>query len=119
MRKKTGFLFSLLALIIYSTGALASNQESLSLSDADCIKCHDKQPATIAASGNKHKTEVGCLDCHTEHPPEGKSAIPNCSVCHSDSPHYKLENCGSCHSDTHAPLDLNIEGEVSAPCLTC
>ena len=119
MRKKTGILFSLLVLILYSSGVLAANQEGFSLSDSDCIKCHEKQPATIAASGEKHKTEVGCLDCHTEHPPDGKNAIPECSVCHSDSPHYTLENCGSCHSDTHAPMDLKIEGEVSAPCLTC
>jgi len=75
MRKKTGILFSLLVLIIYSSGALAANQEGFSLSDSDCIKCHEKQPATIAASGKKHKTEVGCLDCHTEHPPDGKPAI--------------------------------------------
>jgi len=119
MRKKRGLLFALLVFIIYSTCSWAANQESFSLFNSDCIKCHDKQPATIAASGNKHKTEVGCLDCHTEHPPESQNAIPECSVCHSGTLHYDLENCGSCHSNTHAPLDLTMEGEVSAPCLTC
>jgi len=93
--------------------------QALSLSNEHCVFCHKKQPATIDAKGGKHKTEVGCLDCHIEHPPEGQNAVPECSMCHSGKPHYDLENCGSCHSDTHAPLDLTIEGEVSEPCLSC
>ncbi|MBW2568171.1 MAG: cytochrome C [Deltaproteobacteria bacterium] len=89
------------------------------LTDAQCVLCHPKQPQTIDASGGKHKTEVGCMDCHQEHPPQGEQAIPQCSMCHSGEPHYELEQCSSCHTDTHAPLDLTIEGDITGPCLTC
>jgi len=89
------------------------------LTDAVCVNCHPVQPQTIAAQGAKHKTEVGCMDCHEEHPPIGAGAIPECSMCHADEPHYNLEGCGSCHTDTHAPLDIKLDGELTEPCLTC
>jgi len=89
------------------------------VTDAHCTVCHPVQPKTIAERGAKHKTEVGCQDCHTEHPPEGTGAIPECSMCHSGAPHYELANCGSCHANTHAPLELKFEGSISGPCLTC
>jgi hypothetical protein len=89
------------------------------LLNTQCVHCHPQQPETIAARGEKHKTEVGCMDCHVEHPPQGADAIPGCDMCHSGEPHYELENCGSCHSDTHAPLDMKLEGELVGPCLTC
>lgn len=89
------------------------------LTNDQCISCHPQQPKTIDASGGKHKTDVGCLDCHVEHPPQGEQAIPECSMCHSDNAHYELEQCSICHSDTHAPLELMLEGEITGPCLTC
>ncbi len=89
------------------------------VTNAHCILCHLQQPQTIEARGGKHKSDVGCLDCHQEHPPQGTKAIPECSMCHSGEPHYELEQCSSCHSDTHAPLDLKLEGEITGPCLTC
>ena len=89
------------------------------ISDAQCVHCHPQQPETIAAQGGKHKTEVGCQDCHTEHPPQGTGAIPQCSMCHSGEPHYELENCASCHTDTHAPLAIKLAGDISGPCLSC
>lgn len=89
------------------------------IANAQCVNCHSQQPQTIAEKGAKHQTEVGCQDCHVEHPPAGANAVPECSMCHSDSPHYELENCGGCHTDTHAPLDIALEGELTAPCLSC
>lgn len=92
---------------------------ALELTNAQCVLCHQQQPQTIDAKGGLHKSEVGCLDCHREHPPDGTQAVPGCEMCHSGEPHYELEQCGTCHTDTHAPLDLTLEGEISAPCLTC
>jgi len=89
------------------------------LSNKHCVFCHPQQPQTIEAKGGLHKTEVGCMDCHQEHPPEGTDAVPECSMCHSGAAHYDLEGCSSCHSDAHAPLDLKLEGELTEPCLTC
>ncbi len=89
------------------------------LTNTLCVVCHPQQPETIRERGKKHKTEVGCLDCHREHPPEGADAIPQCSMCHSGKSHYELEGCSKCHSDAHAPLDLKLEGEITEPCLTC
>ena len=89
------------------------------LTNDQCVLCHPQQPQTIDASGGKHKSDVGCLDCHLEHPPDGTQAIPECSMCHSGESHYELEKCSSCHSDTHAPFELMLEGEITGPCLTC
>ncbi|MBW2644911.1 MAG: cytochrome C [Deltaproteobacteria bacterium] len=114
MGKKAGVLVLLVTLVMF-----CGNVRAEKLLDSDCIKCHKVQPATIADQGGKHKTEVDCVDCHTQHPPEGKEAVPACSVCHSGKSHYDLENCAACHSDTHAPMTLKIEGDVTDPCLTC
>lgn len=93
--------------------------EGAALSNADCVKCHPKQPSMINEKGAKHKTAVGCLDCHVEHPPAGTNAIPKCSMCHSGKPHYALPECASCHKDTHAPLDMKMGEKTTPVCLTC
>jgi len=118
----------LLANLMVFVGVLAfrsdgwtSNSTSVpALTNAQCVLCHPKEPATIDARGGKHKSAVGCLDCHKEHPPVGTKAIPKCSECHSGKAHYEeAGNCTSCHVDVHAPLDLKIGSDVTGPCLTC
>ncbi len=89
------------------------------LLNTQCVHCHPQQDKTIAVHGEKHRTDVGCMDCHVEHPPLGDNAVPGCDMCHSGEPHYELENCGSCHTDTHAPLALRLEGELFGACLSC
>ena len=109
-----------IGLIILASYSRADNSAEVPpLTNDICIKCHPQQPATIDNRGGKHKTKVGCIDCHLEHPPRGMRAIPQCSVCHSGEPHYELEHCSGCHSNTHAPIDLRLEGDITAPCLTC
>lgn len=93
--------------------------ELVPLQVADCVKCHQDEPAEIAANGGKHKTEVTCLDCHQEHPPWGENVIPQCSMCHEGEPHFALENCLSCHSNPHEPLVLHLADDLTKPCLTC
>ncbi len=104
---------------VEATGEAEATTVVQTIADAQCVNCHPQQPQTIAEKGAKHKTEVGCQDCHMEHPPLGASAVPACSMCHSDGAHYELENCGGCHTNTHAPLDIKLEGELTAPCLSC
>lgn len=89
------------------------------LAVTDCVKCHEKEPATIAANESKHKTAVSCLECHLEHGPWGKAVIPQCAMCHEGKSHYKLENCSGCHVDPHNPLGIAFSGNLVAPCLTC
>lgn len=90
------------------------------LSPDDCIKCHDQQPKDILASGEAHRTEVNCIDCHEGHPPRsGEDIIPSCSKCHEGTPHFELENCISCHNNPHTPLVITIDKNVTEPCLTC
>ncbi|WP_224983386.1 cytochrome c3 family protein [Geomonas agri] len=85
----------------------------------DCIKCHSKAPADIAAAGTKHKTEIGCQDCHNGHPPKTRKIIPLCSQCHEGKPHYKLAACNSCHFNPHTPLNIKMGRNITDPCLTC
>jgi len=97
----------------------AKKADAFEITDAQCVLCHPKQPQTIKIYGGKHETQVGCSDCHLEHPPKGTKAVPECSMCHCEKAHYQLDQCGSCHTDTHAPLNLTLEGEISDPCLAC
>jgi predicted CXXCH cytochrome family protein len=90
------------------------------LSNADCVKCHSKPVADIDAKGGKHKTDVGCQDCHsTGHPPTVKKIIPECSQCHQDKPHFKLKDCLGCHKNPHTPKVITFAKTVTDPCLTC
>ena len=93
--------------------------ETVVLANSDCIKCHSREPVTIKDKGGLHKTDVTCLDCHEEHPPQGTEAIPPCSNCHEGKSHYDLPKCLSCHSDPHAPLELALADDLIGPCLTC
>jgi hypothetical protein len=105
----------LMAVGLFAVSALA---EEVVLSSTDCVKCHDQEPADIAALGAKHKTAVTCQDCHIGHPPKVENNIPECSMCHSGSVHYELADCIGCHNP-HKPLEIALTGELTAPCLTC
>lgn len=103
--------------------SLQSEQQAAELQNTDCLKCHDKQPANIKASGGKHRDKVGCRSCHLEHLPLGKKTIPQCNMCHNDPSkgHFKLANCLGCHRNPHTPLDITVEDTpvTAAACLTC
>lgn len=87
----------------------------------DCIKCHDKPPADIAANGGAHKSQISCIDCHEGHPPKVKKEdiIPACSKCHDGTDHFKLQGCLGCHTNPHTPLNITFADGLTAPCLTC
>jgi predicted CXXCH cytochrome family protein len=91
------------------------------LTNADCIKCHAAVVKTVETKGGKHKTAVTCMDCHQGHPPMVKkeNIIPACSTCHNGKPHFKIGNCNTCHSDPHAPLQMKLAANLTAPCLSC
>lgn len=89
------------------------------LSNDDCVKCHAKAPADVAANGAAHKTAVKCQDCHNGHPPTVKNIIPLCSQCHKGKPHYGLKGCNACHSNPHTPLIIKMGRNITDPCLTC
>jgi hypothetical protein len=99
--------------------APAAAPAQVKLLNTDCVKCHSKAPADIAAAGNKHKTEIGCQDCHNGHPPTNRKIIPLCSQCHEGKPHFKLANCLSCHSNPHTPLNIKFGNNVTDACVTC
>ena len=90
------------------------------LSNSDCIMCHTKEVTDIQTAGGKHKTEIGCQDCHVGHPPKVREGvIPQCSMCHEGEPHFEVENCLRCHSNPHTPLNLTLGKKEKAVCLTC
>ena len=94
--------------------AAASAIQTPKLLNDDCAKCHSKPPADIAAAGSKHKTEIGCQDCHNGHPPTTRKIIPLCSQCHEGKAHYKLAACNSCHSNPHTPLNIKFNNVTDA-----
>jgi len=116
--------FSLIISIIFSvyiTYAETTTEPSAELTDQDCIKCHPQIVKQVDENGAKHKTEIGCLDCHEGHPPmvAKEEIIPACDMCHSGEPHFELENCASCHTNPHQPLNIKFEGKIVEACLTC
>lgn len=91
------------------------------LANADCIKCHSAVQGVVDSKGAKHKTVIGCLDCHKGHPPmiSKDKIIPVCADCHTGKPHYDIGGCRTCHTDPHAPLDIKLAVNLTAPCLSC
>ena len=91
------------------------------LGNADCVKCHPAVVDFINVSGEKHKTDTGCMDCHQKHPPMApkEEAIPGCQICHEGTAHYALPECLSCHTNPHKPLQIAFGEGVTGPCLTC
>jgi predicted CXXCH cytochrome family protein len=91
------------------------------LSNSDCIKCHSAVAKTVAAEGAKHKTAVTCMQCHQGHPPmvSKDKIVPACSMCHAGKPHYEIGGCNTCHADPHAPLNMKLAANLTAPCLSC
>jgi len=96
--------------------------DAVPLQNSDCVKCHLAAVQDVDAQGARHKSDVGCLDCHLEHPPEGTKVIPQCSMCHdpADKDHFKVANCINCHYP-HYPLKMEFAklGVVKPVCLTC
>ncbi|MEE4253838.1 MAG: hypothetical protein V2I50_07330 [Desulfuromusa sp.] len=74
------------------------------LETQDCGKCHPFQLKIVVQDGGKHATEVGCLDCHPQHPPMGTETKSPCTSCHDGKPHFEIGNCLHCHTDPHQPL---------------
>lgn len=126
-------ILNLASAVLMAAGALlligsihtadAAFGENAVLETDDCVKCHTAIVQQVAEAGNKHKSEVSCLDCHEgKHPPGTAkgSLIPQCSKCHTDQPHFQLQNCMGCHSNPHQPLNIVLEGEgQKAACNTC
>ncbi|MBI5443923.1 MAG: cytochrome C, partial [Deltaproteobacteria bacterium] len=102
----------------FSVGTPRDTWAAAALTAADCEKCHVKEPGEIAAKGQKHKTEINCQDCHTDHRPKVAKNIPECSNCHSGKPHYEVQGCKTCHNP-HMPLEIALKGELKEVCLTC
>jgi len=101
-------------LLVLSSNAIAEPE----LSVGDCVKCHKVQPKEIAAAGVSHKDEIDCIDCHAGHRPISDGNIPACAQCHEGKEHYALDDCLRCHNP-HEPLNVVLEGELKAECLTC
>ncbi len=112
-------LFLIMNIFVFppSSGAVSAGEHT-SLTDEDCVKCHAGQPATMAASGGKHKG-IGCLGCHAGHRPTVKNNIPKCSQCHEGKPHFELKGCADCHKNAHAPLKITFASNLTEPCLSC
>jgi predicted CXXCH cytochrome family protein len=104
--------------LLLATAAPAAPPAGAALTTADCQKCHDRQPQEIEAKGAAHKTAIDCLACHESHRPKVAKNIPECSNCHSGTPHYEIKGCQTCHNP-HSPLEITLKGELKAVCLTC
>ncbi len=106
------------AALLTAVAGIAMAAPPATLAVADCVKCHDEQPAQIEANGSKHKTEIDCLACHEGHRPKSANNIPQCSNCHSGKDHYTIKGCNSCHNP-HQPLLVTLSGQQKEVCLSC
>lgn len=116
-------VFAIIAIYTILFGSVSSAEMVfLELVDDDCIMCHQDEVQQIVEQGAQHKTEVGCMDCHVEHPPEGKNVVPLCSDCHksSQSAHYAIEKCTICHNP-HYPVNMDFAkiDAVKPACVSC
>ena len=122
MRKKVLVVIVLFPLIMLLSTFLLEDSHSLELASNDCVKCHPNEVRDVGERGGLHKTEVGCLDCHKEHPPHGEQTIATCDSCHAseDHAHYAVQDCKTCHYPHH-PVDIDFAkmDELKTVCLTC
>ena len=65
------FFLTLFILIVQVSAAAETR-----LQIEDCGKCHAFQLRVISQDGGKHATEVGCLDCHPQHPDHRLCPLP-------------------------------------------
>lgn len=115
--KLAGLLLASPLVLAFMAGPTPAN--AAGLTPDDCVKCHEKAPRDIAASGASHRTEITCIECHDGHAPTDADIIPLCSQCHEGTPHFELANCSSCHNNPHTPLAISIDDNLTEPCLTC
>lgn len=123
--KRSSLLFALCLIVGISVLLISANPSwsqtpptQVSLTTADCVKCHAGPPADIAAAGGGHN-KITCTDCHAGHRPAVKDNIPKCSQCHMGKPHYELKDCLTCHRNPHTPLKVAFASNLTDPCLTC
>lgn len=119
--KLAGLYWMVIFIVLTSVLCKASAGGSLELQADDCAKCHVFQMKMVAEHGGKHATEVGCLDCHPQHPPKGKNTKVPCVLCHKGQPHFQVGDCLRCHANPHKPIEslrdpLNPEKKA---CLSC
>jgi predicted CXXCH cytochrome family protein len=116
MRKRFLGILAGAALLTCATSVALAQTATLGV--ADCVKCHEVQPAQIEANGAAHKTQIDCQACHEGHRPKSAKNIPECSNCHSGEAHYQIKNCTGCHNP-HQPLLVTLTGQQKDVCLTC
>lgn len=115
-----GIMVSVLTMLFSALSMAETNFHKLA--DRDCNKCHPREVKQIFERGKLHKTEVGCIDCHKEHPPIGKNTIAACADCHAPtkSAHYALKECKICHYP-HYPMEMDFDkiDDVKPACVSC
>lgn len=106
------------------------------LTDADCLGCHDQLVAPKAFEQSVHGP-LGCTGCHDEihdYPHPAKIAKPQCATCHEE-PAQKLgagaharsggPSCLSCHGSPHTvraatdPQSPVAKANLPQTCGTC
>ena len=106
--KITSFHYKFFCLIMFLLFvSLASDVSAAETSDQvsdDCGECHSFRQNMLETFGGSHGTEIGCLDCHSQHSPETKSLTVACDECHDGETHYQIKDCLHCHLNPHKPL---------------
>lgn len=125
MRLKRLLRAALISTLILGWAGLVGAVDMSGLIDKDCTKCHSKVIIPFQQLGGAHAVDLGCTDCHLDHPrePGAPIEITACADCHNsaDNKHYTLENCTACHH-AHKPLELDFtqfEAPVEKICATC
>lgn len=95
--------------------------KSIELQTEDCRKCHRVQLQMLAEGGGQHGTEIGCIDCHQQHPPLGTAVKVDCYQCHAGELHFEIGDCLHCHTNPHKPLESLRDPLKPArkECLSC
>lgn len=116
---KYAILLIFLLLASLSTQVLAA--EGPELQAEDCVKCHRFQVRMVAEGGGNHASEVGCLECHPQHPPKVNDTKVACVHCHEGEPHFEIGDCLHCHVNPHRPLESLRDPlkPVRKECLSC
>lgn len=98
---------------------IVSTEAKVSVSNTECVDCHEGKSAEMVAQGGKHVT-LSCEECHIGHPPEEQHSYTGCMECHEPhSGEMDEQSCSLCHQ-AHTASEVVYGYDVpSTYCSSC
>jgi len=116
---KAGLFLLFIMLCLYVPQSVVAQTKGAP--EGDCASCHEEAHQTAVRDQGKHKSILGCADCHPGHPPGETNVTVECTTCHlpESAKHFTVGNCYTCHNP-HSTMEIKYTHVYSKRiCITC